>query len=158
MENALRAGMGTRAAMKKAIMLLMEVRATLVPVLRRQSPVRSCGRGEVERRGEERGGEERRRVLAESSNSSTANSAEWNWIALCETVAGACLEGDVGSSLREGVSQQEHVIHSNPQGQKRKHLTGRTSHTHTHRERERHTHTYSVKRRVPEIRYVAAYF
>lgn len=33
--------MGTRAAMKNAIMLLMEVRATLVPVRRRQSPVRS---------------------------------------------------------------------------------------------------------------------
>jgi hypothetical protein len=34
--------MGTRAAMKKAIMLLMEVSATLVPVLLRQSPVLSC--------------------------------------------------------------------------------------------------------------------
>lgn len=34
--------MGTRAAMKKAIMLLTEVRATLVPVRFRHSPVRSC--------------------------------------------------------------------------------------------------------------------
>lgn len=34
--------MGTSAAMKKAIMLLIDVRATLVPVLRRQSPVLSC--------------------------------------------------------------------------------------------------------------------
>lgn len=33
--------MGTRAAMKKAIMLLMEVKATLVPVRRKQSPVLS---------------------------------------------------------------------------------------------------------------------
>lgn len=33
--------MGTRAAIKNAIMLLREVRATLVPVRRRQSPVRS---------------------------------------------------------------------------------------------------------------------
>lgn len=40
-EKARSAGMGTRAAMKNAIMLLMEVRATLVPVRRRQSPVRS---------------------------------------------------------------------------------------------------------------------
>lgn len=43
MEKARRAGMGTRAAMKKAIMLLTEVRATLVPVRLRHSPVRSCG-------------------------------------------------------------------------------------------------------------------
>lgn len=42
-EKARRAGMGTRAAMKKAIMLLTEVRATLVPVRFRHSPVRSCG-------------------------------------------------------------------------------------------------------------------
>ena len=41
-EKALSAGMGTRAAMKKATMLLTEVSATLVPVRRRQSPVRSC--------------------------------------------------------------------------------------------------------------------
>ena len=41
-EKARSAGMGTRAAMKKAIMLLMEVSATLVPVLLRQSPVLSC--------------------------------------------------------------------------------------------------------------------
>lgn len=41
-EKARRAGMGTRAAMKKAIMLLTEVRATLVPVRFRHSPVRSC--------------------------------------------------------------------------------------------------------------------
>lgn len=33
--------MGTRAAMKKAIMLLTDVRATLVPVRRKQSPVLS---------------------------------------------------------------------------------------------------------------------
>lgn len=47
-EKARRAGMGTRAAMKKAIMLLTEVRATLVPVRFRHSPIRSCrdrGRG-----------------------------------------------------------------------------------------------------------------
>lgn len=37
--------------MKKAIMLLMEVRATLVPVRFRHSPVRSCG----DRGGDERG-------------------------------------------------------------------------------------------------------
>lgn len=42
-EKARRAGMGTRAAMKKAIMLLTEVRATLVPVRFKHSPVRSCG-------------------------------------------------------------------------------------------------------------------
>lgn len=41
-EKARKAGMGTRAAMKKAIMLLTDVRATLVPVRRKQSPVRSC--------------------------------------------------------------------------------------------------------------------
>lgn len=40
-EKARKAGMGTRAAMKKAIMLLMEVKATLVPVRRKQSPVLS---------------------------------------------------------------------------------------------------------------------
>ncbi len=40
-EKARKAGMGTRAAIKKAIMLLMEVKATLVPVRRKQSPVRS---------------------------------------------------------------------------------------------------------------------
>lgn len=34
--------MGTRAAMKKATMWLMDVSATLVPVRRRHSPVRSC--------------------------------------------------------------------------------------------------------------------
>lgn len=34
--------MGTRAAMKKATMLLMDVSATLVPVRCRHSPVRSC--------------------------------------------------------------------------------------------------------------------
>lgn len=34
--------MGTRAAMKKAIMLLTEVRVTLVPVRFRHSPVLSC--------------------------------------------------------------------------------------------------------------------
>lgn len=41
-EKARRAGMGTRAAMKKATMLLMDVSATLVPVRCRHSPVRSC--------------------------------------------------------------------------------------------------------------------
>lgn len=34
--------MGTRAAMKKATILLMDVSVTLVPVRRRHSPVRSC--------------------------------------------------------------------------------------------------------------------
>lgn len=40
-EKARNAGIGTRAAMKKAIMLLTDVRATLVPLRRRHSPVRS---------------------------------------------------------------------------------------------------------------------
>ena len=40
-EKALSAGMGMRAAMKNAVTLLMEVRATLAPVLFRHSPVRS---------------------------------------------------------------------------------------------------------------------
>lgn len=34
--------MGTRAAMKKATMLLTDVSVTLVPVRCRHSPVRSC--------------------------------------------------------------------------------------------------------------------
>lgn len=42
-ENARNAGIGMRAAMKKAVMLLMEVKATLAPVLFKHSPVRSCG-------------------------------------------------------------------------------------------------------------------
>lgn len=41
-ENARSAGMGMRAAIKKAVMLLMEVKATLAPVLFKHSPVRSC--------------------------------------------------------------------------------------------------------------------
>lgn len=65
-EKARKAGMGTRAAMKNAIMLLTDVSATLVPVRRKQSPVLSFKkpkkltsfRGEessgVEWRGEER--------------------------------------------------------------------------------------------------------
>lgn len=64
-EKARKAGMGTRAAMKNAIMLLMDVRATLVPVRRKQSPVRSLKTktsiqmtGDERRRGE---GEEGRR-------------------------------------------------------------------------------------------------
>lgn len=40
-ENARSAGIGMRAAMKKAVMLLMEVKATLAPVLFKHSPVRS---------------------------------------------------------------------------------------------------------------------
>ena len=40
-EKALSAGMGMRAAMKNAVTLLIEVRATLAPVLFRHSPVRS---------------------------------------------------------------------------------------------------------------------
>ncbi len=63
-EKALRAGMGTRAAMKNAIMLLMEVSATLVPVRRKQSPVRSFKNkhreSSEESKEEKRGGEERR--------------------------------------------------------------------------------------------------
>lgn len=34
--------MGTRAAMKKATMLLMDVSVTLVPVRCKHSPMRSC--------------------------------------------------------------------------------------------------------------------
>lgn len=48
-EKALSAGMGMRAAMKNAVTLLMEVRATLAPVLFRHSPVRSWQR-QTERR------------------------------------------------------------------------------------------------------------
>lgn len=68
-EKARSAGMGTRAAMKNAIMLLMEVRATLVPVRRRQSPVRSFTKKpqkqktqirREEKRGEDKGREEKR--------------------------------------------------------------------------------------------------
>ena len=40
-ENARRAGIGINAAMKKAVTLLMEVRATLAPVRLRHSPVLS---------------------------------------------------------------------------------------------------------------------
>lgn len=40
-ENARRAGMGIKAAMKNAVTLLMEVRATLAPVRFRHSPVLS---------------------------------------------------------------------------------------------------------------------
>lgn len=54
-ENARRAGMGTRAAMKKAIMLLTDVRATLVPVRRKQSPVRSWKTAQGEFRVDEKG-------------------------------------------------------------------------------------------------------
>lgn len=43
-EKARSAGIGMRAAMKKAVTLLMEVRATLAPVLFKHSPVRSCRR------------------------------------------------------------------------------------------------------------------
>lgn len=68
-EKARSAGMGTRAAMKNAIMLLMEVRATLVPVRRRQSPVRSFTKAKnknrrhksEESKKEDRTREERRR-------------------------------------------------------------------------------------------------
>lgn len=63
-EKARRAGMGMRAAIKNAIMLLIEVRATLVPVRRKQSPVLSFGKytgmSQAERRGQDRTGEERR--------------------------------------------------------------------------------------------------
>lgn len=40
-EKTRKAGMGTMAAMKNAVMLLMDVRAMLVPVRRRQLPIRS---------------------------------------------------------------------------------------------------------------------
>lgn len=43
-EKARSAGIGIRAAMKNAVTLLMEVKATLAPVLFRHSPVRSWGR------------------------------------------------------------------------------------------------------------------
>lgn len=43
-EKARRAGIGMSAAMKKAVTLLMEVRATLAPVRFRHSPVLSWGR------------------------------------------------------------------------------------------------------------------
>lgn len=55
-EKALSAGMGMRAAMKKAVTLLMEVRATLAPVLFRHSPVRSWQPSGTERGGAGRGG------------------------------------------------------------------------------------------------------
>lgn len=103
-EKARRAGMGTRAAMKNAIMLLMEVRATLVPVRRRQSPVRSFTKKpprrhkSEERKKEERTREERRRGFERY------------------------LEGYVAFSFCEGVSQQKHIIHTDPQCQEGKHL------------------------------------
>lgn len=40
-EKTRKAGMGTMAAMKKAVMLLIDVRAMLLPVRRRQFPIRS---------------------------------------------------------------------------------------------------------------------
>ena len=40
-EKTRKAGMGTMAAMKNAVMLLMDVRAMLVPERRRQVPMRS---------------------------------------------------------------------------------------------------------------------
>lgn len=68
-EKARKAGMGTRAAMKNAIMLLMDVRATLVPVRRKQSPVRSLKmktsiQGDERRRRRRGGGEEKERRRA----------------------------------------------------------------------------------------------
>lgn len=59
-EKARKAGMGMRAAIKNAIMLLMEVRATLVPVRRKQSPVLSFKTNTVISQGEESKEEERR--------------------------------------------------------------------------------------------------
>lgn len=53
--------MGTRAAMKNAIMLFMEVRATLVPVRRKQSPVRSFMQNAKTRISQERKREETER-------------------------------------------------------------------------------------------------
>lgn len=41
-ENALKAGIGIKAAIKKAVTLLIDVRATLAPVRFRHSPVLSC--------------------------------------------------------------------------------------------------------------------
>jgi len=52
--------MGTRAAIKNAIMLLMEVSATLVPVRRKQSPVRSFKKKHKKADNVQRGGEEKR--------------------------------------------------------------------------------------------------
>ena len=57
-------------------------------------------RGGEERRGEERRGEERRG----------------------EEDSQIYLKGDVTSSLCEGMSQQKHVIHTDPQRQEREHL------------------------------------
>ena len=59
--------MGMRAAIKKAIMLLIEVRATLVPVRRKQSPVRSLkaniDMSQRKKRGDDSTGQERKRLL-----------------------------------------------------------------------------------------------
>lgn len=41
-ENARKAGIGIRAAIKKAVTLLIDVRATLAPVRFKHSPVLSC--------------------------------------------------------------------------------------------------------------------
>lgn len=41
-ENALKAGIGIKAAIKKAVTLLIDVRATLAPVRFKHSPVLSC--------------------------------------------------------------------------------------------------------------------
>lgn len=46
-ENALKAGIGIKAAIKKAVTLLIDVRATLAPVRFKHSPVLSCKTNEV---------------------------------------------------------------------------------------------------------------
>lgn len=46
-ENALKAGIGIKAAIKKAVTLLIDVRATLAPVCFRHSPVLSCKTNDV---------------------------------------------------------------------------------------------------------------
>lgn len=46
-ENARKAGIGIKAAIKKAVTLLMDVRATLAPVRFKHSPVLSCKTNDV---------------------------------------------------------------------------------------------------------------
>lgn len=45
-----------------------------------------------------------------------------------ESLEATYLEWDVGPGLSEGMSQQEHVIHSNAQGEERQHLWRNTQH------------------------------
>lgn len=87
------------AAMKKAVMLLIDVRAMLLPVRRRQFPIRSF---QIKHRyHSERGEDEPRSPPDEMTGRLKTH-----------------LQGAVTSRLSEGVSQQEHVVHADPQCQK----------------------------------------